>query len=208
MFRIIAIALILVGCAGGPNEKGVSFNPKAAEANAELGKSYMQRGAYEIALGKFKKALSYNSESVNSHHYIAELYRRLNKSDEADKHFNLAIEYSANDSALHNNYGVYLCGEKRLDDAMVQFDKVLQNPVYRFPEHVYENIGLCMEQNGQLELAEKNFRKALKMNPKLVKSLLKWLKSVSSERSTSQQERLAIATLKLLSQTRKVFGWQ
>lgn len=176
MFRIFAIALLLVGCASGPNEQKVSFNPKAAEANAELGKNYMQRGDYEIALGKFKKAISYNSKSVNSHHYIAELYRRLNQPDKADEHFNLAIEYSSNDSALHNNYGVYLCGEQRLDDAMVQFDKVLKNPVYRFPEHVYENIGLCLVQNSQLELAEKNLRKALTINPKLVTSLFEMAK--------------------------------
>ncbi len=176
MFRIVAMVLILGGCVGGPGEKGDSFNPEAAEANAALGKNYMQRGDHEIALGKFKKALSYNSESANSHHYIAELYRRLDKPDDAERHFRLALKYSLDDSALFNNYGVFLCGEKRVNEAMVQFDKVLKNPVYRFPGYAYENIGLCMLQNGRLDMAEKNLRKALKINPKLVKSLFEMAK--------------------------------
>ncbi|MDH3354677.1 MAG: type IV pilus biogenesis/stability protein PilW [Chromatiales bacterium] len=163
--------LFLVSCASGPNEKSVKFNPKAAEANAELGKNYIQLGNYEIALGKLKKALGYNPKSVNANHYIAELYRRLDKSEEADKHYKIAIENSVNDSALFNNYGVYLCGEKRIDEAMVQFNKVLSNPVYRFPEQVYENLGLCMEKNNHTKEAELNLRKALAINPNRSQSL-------------------------------------
>ena len=153
MFRIFAITLILVGCASGPEDK-FDYNPKAAQANAELGMSYMQRGDYEIALGKLNRALKYDWESANAHHYIAELYRRLDKKEDADKHYQLAIDYSVNDYALYNNYGVYLCGEGRLDEAREQFDKVLKNPVYRYPELVYENIGLCLLQNNQIKEAE------------------------------------------------------
>jgi type IV pilus assembly protein PilF len=180
MFRTLLIPLLLLpllaGCAGGPNANKVSYNPKAAEANAELGKSYIQRGEYEIALGKLEKALSFDPKSVNAHHYLAELYRRLDKSTEAEEHYKMAIENSVNDSALFNNYGVYLCGDGRLDEAMVQFEKVLRNPVYRFPEQVYENLGLCMAQNGQIEDAEKNLRKALTINPKLSKALFELAK--------------------------------
>jgi len=171
MFRIIVITLFLAGCAGSPDESRLSYNPKAAEANAELGKGYMQRGDNMIALSKLKRALEFDPKSANAHHYIAELYRRLDKPESADSHYQKAIEYSAGNSALLNNYGVYLCGERRIDEAMVQFRKVLKDPGYRFPEQVYENLGLCMAQNGQIEMAEKNLRKALSINPKLPKSL-------------------------------------
>lgn len=171
LFITLFLILFMAGCASGPSEKSVEYNPKAAEANAELGKGYIQRGDYEVALSKLKKALSYDPKSVNANHYIAELYRRLDKPVEADKYYQIAIDNSLNDSALFNNYGVYLCGEKRIDEAMVQFGKVLKNPVYRFPEQVYENLGLCMEQNNRTKEAERNLRKALAINPKLPKSL-------------------------------------
>lgn len=170
MLRLIVIALILAGCAGGAVDE-FAYNPKAAEANAELGKSYLQRGDYEVAMGKLRRALKYNAESVNANHYIAELYRRLDRMEDADKHYKRAISYSVNDSALYNNYGVYLCGEKRVDEALLQFDKVLKNPVYRFPELVHENIGLCMLQNGRIKMAEESLRKAVSINLKLPKSL-------------------------------------
>ncbi len=170
MLRLIIITLTLVGCAGGAVDK-FDYNPKAAEANAELGKNYLQRGDHEVAMGKLKRALRYDSKSVNANHYIAELYRRLNRMEDADRHYSRAIRYSENDSALFNNYGVYLCGEKRVDDALEQFDKVLKNPVYRFPERVYENMGLCLVQNSRIKEAEEILRKAISINPKLPKSL-------------------------------------
>ena len=170
MFRFIIIAFILVGCASKPDGK-FDYNPKAAEANAELGKSYLQRGDYEVAMKKLTRALKYDPKSANAHHYIAELYRRLDRPEDADEHYRRAISYSVNNSALFNNYGVYLCGEKRIDEALLQFERVLKNPVYRFPELVYENIGLCMMSNGMMKEAEYNLRKALSINPELPNSL-------------------------------------
>lgn len=180
MFRLVIITLMLTGCAGGAVDE-FAYNPKAAEANAELGKSYLQRGDYEIAMGKLRKALKYNAESVNANHYIAELYRRLDKMEDADRHYKRAISYSVNDSALYNNYGVYLCGEKRVDEALLQFDNVLKDPVYRFPELVYENMGLCMLQNGRTDKAEESLRKAISVNPKLPSSLFE-LSKISLQR--------------------------
>ncbi|MCW8826355.1 MAG: type IV pilus biogenesis/stability protein PilW [Gammaproteobacteria bacterium] len=183
MVRLIAITLFLVGCAGTPNQTKLSYNPKAAEANAELGKSYMQRGNNTVALNKLNRALEFNPKSANAHHYIAELYRRVDKPEDADRHYRLAIDNSLNDSALFNNYGVFLCGEKRIDDAMVQFEKVLKDPVYRYPAQVYENLGICMAQNGQMVEAERNLRKALSINPKLPKSLFELSKiSLSNDK--------------------------
>ncbi len=181
MFRIIAVALILVGCASGPDDE-FEYNPKAAKVNAELGMGYMQQGDYEVAMGKLKRALRYDSKSASANHYIAELYRRLEKSEDADRHFKMAIKHSVNNSALFNNYGVYLCGEGRVDEARVQFNKVLKNPVYRFPELVYENMGLCMLQNKRIKEAEADLRKALSINPKLQKSLFE-LAKISLQRN-------------------------
>ena len=198
MFRILTIVLILAGCASGPDNR-LEYNPKAATANADLGKSYMQRGDYELAMAKFKRALRYDSESAEAHHYIAELYRRLGKSEDADRHYKQAINYSTNDSALFNNYGVYLCGEGRIDEAKDQFDRVLKNPVYRFPGLVYENMGLCMLQNGLVMESEENFRKAITINPEQPKSLFE-LAKISFQRERYFSARAFITRYSKVSQ--------
>lgn len=162
---------ILAGCSGTQVREGVDTQ-KAAEANASLGLRYLQNGNYELALKKLKKALEFDRSYSPTHHYLAELYRRLNKNEEADKYFRDAIYYSDEDSALHNNYGAFLCSWDRYDDGEEQFLKVLENPVYPHQELVYENLGLCIERKPDIERAEVYLRSALRLNPRLPQTLL------------------------------------
>ncbi len=167
----ILVSMTLSGCTSTPVQERVD-TAKAAEANANLGLRYMQNGDYELALKKLKRALEFDRSYAPTHHYLAELYRRLDKNEEADKYFRDAIYYSDENSALHNNYGAFLCSWNRYDDGEEQFLKVLENPVYPRQELVYENLGLCIERKPDLERAESYLRSALRLNARLPKSLL------------------------------------
>ncbi|MDH5785329.1 MAG: type IV pilus biogenesis/stability protein PilW [Chromatiales bacterium] len=170
---LLASALLLLsGCASdGGVKDGVDVD-SAAEANANLGLRYMQNGNYELALKKLKRALDFKRSHAPAHHYLAELYRRLGKYDEADDHFENAIYYSEGDADLLNNYGAYLCSRKRYSDGEAQFLKVLDKAFYSRQDLVYENLGLCVENKPDIKRAEKYLRKALEMNQQLPKSLL------------------------------------
>jgi type IV pilus assembly protein PilF len=168
----VSLTLILSGCSSTEVREGVDEH-KAAEANAKLGLQYMLQGNDEVAMEKLKRALKYDSSYGPAHHYIAELYRRLGRSDKADEHYRDAIYYhEGDDSTVYNNYGAFLCSEDRFDEGEEQFQKVLENPVYPRRDQVYENMGLCLERKPDLDKAEEYLRKALKMNPRLPKSLL------------------------------------
>lgn len=175
---ILLLLAGLFGCASAP-----PVNNRAAEANAELGLKYMQQGDYETAMNKLKRAFDFNPEHPQAHHYMAELYRRLGIPVDAEKHYKLALEYSDNDTSLYNNYGVFLCNEGRLDEAVAQFNKILVNPLFRELANVNENLGLCYQQAGKLEQAKESFRKALRFNQKLTKTLFSL-----AEISVAQQE--------------------
>lgn len=163
--------IVLGGCAGDPVKDGIDTK-KAAQANARLGLRYMQQGNYEVALQKLNKALSFDNRHGPAHHYLAELYRRLDRYEKADEHYRDAIYYSEDDSSLSNNYGAFLCSRERYDDGEKQFLNVLKNPVYPRKDQVYENLGLCVERKPNTERAEEYLRSALRINPRLPKSLL------------------------------------
>lgn len=168
----LLISLLLAGCSSQPIREGVDHD-KAASANAELGLRYMQQGNYDVAMKKLEKALDFDSSHSSAHHYMAELYRRLERYDDADAHFRKALYAVRGDaSSLHNNYGIFLCSRQRFDDGEGQLLKVLNNPVYSHKAQVYENLGLCMEGKPNLEKAESYLRQALKFDPRLAKSLL------------------------------------
>jgi type IV pilus assembly protein PilF len=104
---LLVTLLLLGGCSGNVRE-GVD-SEKAAQANAELGLRYMMQGNYEVAMEKLNNALSYEPNHVQANHYLAELYRRLERNEDADKHFRRALNYAeGDDSILHNNYGGFL----------------------------------------------------------------------------------------------------
>lgn len=169
---LVLLSMALGGCASNPGREGVDTT-RAAEANATLGLRYMQQGNYELALQKLKKALSFDVRYAPTHHYLAELYRRLDKPEDADEHFRDAIYYSKEEnSSLFNNYGAFLCSRGRHDDGEAQFLRVLKDPVYPRRDQVYENLGLCVEAKPNLERAEEYLRNALRINPRLPKSLL------------------------------------
>jgi type IV pilus assembly protein PilF len=172
LFATLMLTLVLAGCSSTTVREGVDTE-KAAKANADLGLRYMLQGNNEVALAKLKKALAFDPQYVPAHHYLAELYRRLNRPEDADKHFREALYYlEGEDSSLHNNYGGFLCSRDQFAEGEKQFLKVLENPVYQRQDLVYENLGLCLERKPDYDKAEAYLRKALQRNSQLPKSLL------------------------------------
>lgn len=173
MRRLLTLTLVLLvlgGCASQSVREDA--NPrKSAELNAELGLRYMLQGKNDLALEKLERALRFDPESATAHHYLAELYRRLGRSEKAAGHYREALDLDPDNSSTRNNYAVFLCSEEAYDEALEQFETVLDNPVYNKAANVYENMGLCMRQKGDAERAERYFRKALERDPELQKSL-------------------------------------
>ena len=174
MKRLIALLFVLslTACSSNQGPMGQVEPTRAAEINAELGLRYMIQGKYELALEKLDKAIEYNPDLAEAHHYKAELYRRLDKPKTADREYRRALDLAPDDSSIHNNYGVFLCGEAhRYEAGIQQFLQVLNNPVYPQRAQVYENLGLCTLRIPDKAKAEQYFRKALEINPRMAKSL-------------------------------------
>lgn len=163
--------LVVSGCASKIERAGFDAK-KASVANTDLGVAYLAQGKYKIAMSKLKKGLAFDDENVNAHHYIAELYRRLEQNELASEHFKIALELDENDSAIKNNYGIFLCGTGSYTKGLKLFNKVLADPLYGDKGQVYENMGLCAEKQGNILNTEKYFKTALKFNKKSPSALL------------------------------------
>ena len=167
---IMAVGMLVVSLLGAcatPSKQPArdSDAQTPAEVNTQLGIEYMRKGMYEASLEKFKKALAQNPRLAIAHASIAVLYEQLGENELADKHYVKAYQLNPNDSLILNNYGQYLCRIGRLEEADQMFTKALQDPLYRSPETILTNAGLCAEKRPDAELAEKYFRQALQKNP-------------------------------------------
>lgn len=161
-------AVVLVsGCASqqsnDPDE--VSSARKGAEANTSLGLEYMNRGQYEVALGKLKKAVRDDPSYAPAHTVLAVLYERIGEMKLAGKHYKEAYEADPRDGDVNNNYGVYLCQTNRQKQAMSHFTKALEDPFYSSPSVALTNAGSCAMRQGEGAKADEYLRAALKIEP-------------------------------------------
>jgi type IV pilus assembly protein PilF len=197
---VVCISLMAAACSSEtvlPHDR----RERASHLNAQLGAAYMKQGRYDVALDKLQKALEFDKNNGKAHHYLAELYRRLGKEDKAKEHYERAFELIPNDSALLNNYGVYLCYNGKYDEADQYFNKVLNDPLYAHKAQVHENMGICAQRKGNLQEAEGQFRKALGLNAKLPTSLLQMAKLTFDQGQTKNANNYYQHYLQLAPQT-------
>lgn len=153
----------LSACATAPTHNtGNGGDP--AEINTQLGIEYLRKGMYEAALEKLEKAIKQNPHYAPAHDAIAVLYEQLGENGKADTHYRRSLSLDEKNAATMNNYGQFLCRHDKLDEADTYFQKALKDPLYRYPEMVNTNAGICAAKVPDAARAEAYLRRALDIN--------------------------------------------
>jgi len=171
--KIVMVILLpaLSACVTTGGDMGPAHPRDAAAINAQMGLEYMEQGNDELAMEKLQHALKLDPDSADANHYIALLYVKLGDNKEAEQHYHRALSARPNDPNLLNNYGLFLCRQKRLDEAQEKFLAAAKQPFYRSPEVAYTNAGVCAMAVPDFKGAEDDFRAALRQDPKLPEAL-------------------------------------
>jgi len=157
-------SLLLTACAGNPANQ---TKPRAAaQYNAQLGATYLQRGDIDQAKVKLERALEQDETNALAHVAFARLQQRVGRTDSARVHFARAIELEPDEAEHRNAYGAFLCGMGDLQDAQEQFRTAATDPYYDTPETALDNAGRCMLDSDRLDDAEEYLRDALRVNPR------------------------------------------
>ncbi len=170
---VIGVTVMLAACAGSAAApESDSKARKAAETNTELGRQYIARGDYEIALDKLKRAIAFDRSYAPAHTVLAYLYERIGDDEMAGKEYREAIKYDPKDGGVNNNYGAFLCSIGKWKEAEPYFEKALRDPFYETPALPLSNAGLCAMNAGDLDKAENFLRQSIEYDENLSASLL------------------------------------
>lgn len=156
------LALFFVTGCSNTNPNAKPSPNSAANYNTKLGAEYLSKGRIQLANEKLSKAIKQNPDSADAHHYYALLQQHLKESEKAQKHFRIALNIDDNSPEINNNYGSFLCEQKRYALAEQYFSKAFIDPLYRTPEYAYTNAGICATSAGEFSKAENYLRIALK----------------------------------------------
>lgn len=176
--RIALSGLVLVALAGcvttttgsGGDRKE---SPKDAAAyNVQLGIAYLRQGDVAAAQEKIERALKQDPANPDVQTAAALLYDRMGEVDRADGHYAAVVRLKPKDAEALNNYGVFLCRNKRTREGEEVFLKAASSPLNRTPEVAYSNAALCMRGVAKYDEAQRYFEKALTIQPNFRDALL------------------------------------
>jgi type IV pilus assembly protein PilF len=174
---VLLLCTVLASCASSAERQAEQDKlNKRAETHVLLGSGYMQRGQLDVAKQELDKAYRLAPGNSQVNNMMALLQWRLNNPDEADRHFRRAVAAEPPDPEAWNNYGVFLCERGKIDEAVTWFQKATNNAFYRTPEEANLNAGVCLMKKPAPTVAEKYFREALRINPRLPGALYQMAK--------------------------------
>ena len=173
-FFMLLSMLVSVSCVStGDDKSSEEANArKAAQTNTSLGRQYIDRGQYEVALDKLKRAVAYDKTYAPAHTLLGVLYETLGQLDAAQKEYHLAVEYDPSDGNVNNNYAIFLCGKNRAKEADTYFQTAMKDPFYSTPEVAYTNAGQCALGVNDLDKAERYLRQSLDYDAEFAPALL------------------------------------
>ena len=168
----VMVVVGLVACETISESDNKIDDTAAAEAYTQLGVEYLREGNYELSLTKLEKALSLDPDLPAAHDAIAVLYEKVGENKLAEKHYRKALKLQPDNARGHNNYGQFLCFQKRYEQAEEQFLLAANDPFYSQATMAMTNAGLCATRIPDNEIAEKYFRLALQRDPDYAPALL------------------------------------
>ncbi|MDQ6681065.1 MAG: type IV pilus biogenesis/stability protein PilW [Pseudomonadota bacterium] len=138
---------------------------KRGRARRELAEAYFGRGQMTTALDQIKQSIQADPTSSEAFNLRALIYANLGDQALAEESFRHALQINPRDTDTMQNFGWYLCQQKRYADADSLFNQALAVPSYRNTPRTLLTQGICHAQAGQLVQAEASLVRAHELEP-------------------------------------------
>lgn len=171
---IFAACFLLGACVSsttGP-PKSAADDKEAAAIYFQLGIQYSSRGNYELAQDRLLLSVELDPSRAIVWSTLATTYEQLGNLRLAEESHDKALKTGPRNFDVQNRYAVFLCRQRRFDDAEKQFERSISARTNDFPELMMTNAGVCMSQKPDYAKAESYFRRALERRPNYPEALL------------------------------------
>jgi len=174
IISLIFIAMALSGCittVDGHSERKID-KEKVLSNQIELGMGYLGQKDREAARFHFEKALKVNRNSAEATSGMGLVSQYEGEPELAEKYFKRALKLKKDFAQGYNNYGSFLYGKNRFDEAYNNFSKAAAVVGYRNRSGALTNLGRAALELGRIEKAQASFEHAVKLDPRQSISLI------------------------------------
>ncbi len=151
-----------------------SDSSRRANVRLQLASAYFADGQLTTALDEVKQAINADPKMAEAFNLRGLIYAGLGDDALAEDSFKRALQLSPRDGDTMQNYGWYLCLQKRYPEASAQFQQALAQPQYRDVTRTLLAQGVCEARAGQLPEAERTLQRAYALdsaNPSIAVNL-------------------------------------
>ena len=138
---------------------------KRARVRMELASAYFGRGQMTTALDEVKLAIAADPNFAAAFNLRGLIYASLGDERLAEESFRHALQLAPRDADTMQNYGWYLCQQKRFPEADTLFLQALAVPQYRDSPRTLLAQGVCQARAGQWTQAEGTLTRSYEIDP-------------------------------------------
>lgn len=179
LFTVTLLLLAVGGCVtqtydGQGNPVSTKeFDPKAAaKSRMQLGLAYLRSGDSAQAKMNLLKAQEYAPDMPDVYYSLGYYYQTVGETSDAEEAYRRAISLDPDNGEALNNFGAFLCGIGRYEDAIPYFLKAVKAKGYIKIAGAYENAATCSRLEGNIGKAEQYYASALSHDGRRASSLL------------------------------------
>lgn len=134
-------AVLFTGCVSDGSTTRQIDKSKSLELHIRLAQGYIEKGNRESARHHLRKASEIDKNSADAMEATARLYQLEGEPELAEKTFKKALKRKDNFTLAHNNYGAFLFGLKRYEEALVEFELAAGDLDYNGRASALVNVG-------------------------------------------------------------------
>jgi type IV pilus assembly protein PilF len=138
---------------------------RRSRVRMELASGYYSRGQFETALDEVKLALTAQPDMPEAYNLRGLIYQSLGEDKLAEESYRRALQLNPRDPDTMHNYGWFLCQQKRVPEALAQFQQAIATPRYPGAARSWMTQGVCQARVGAYADAERSLVKAYELDP-------------------------------------------
>lgn len=100
------------------------------------------------------------------HSALAHYYQQQGQIENAFREYEIAVKLNHKQGDVHNNFGTFLCSQKKFEQAQQQFELALNSPNYYHQADTFENIALCAYSAKKMDIYQQTLEKLRQIDGK------------------------------------------
>ncbi|MEO1335406.1 MAG: tetratricopeptide repeat protein, partial [Myxococcota bacterium] len=139
--------------------------PRTVTAQLDLGNQQLAQGRWPEAIKAFGTALDEDGENFDALRGTGLAYLKLQRYEEAERFYRLALDANPKSSLSRNELAVVYMEQRRCQEAVPLFEKVLEDIFYPTPEFAEHNLALAYACLGRTDEAISRLDKLVTKRP-------------------------------------------